>query len=199
MAKLWTVPSHTKGRMDWAGDTLIGGEAWLKSMDYMNALQIINNWRSAHSYPLQALTMTLRTRARNIDRSAIIAQRLKRLTSIAAKLRRNKTMQLSQMQDIGGCRAVVHDMKQVEKLVGLYEKSWAKNPKVRAEFVKKFDYVSSPKVDGYRGVHLIYKCRSKSSGTEYGTDYALKFKFDPGYNTHGLLLLKLWTHSLDKD
>ncbi|HKX17736.1 MAG TPA: (p)ppGpp synthetase, partial [bacterium] len=70
------------------------------------ALEVINNWRSSHSYPLQALKMTLKLRAKRIDSNAIVAQRLKRLSSIATKLRRNKHMALSQMQDLGGCRAV---------------------------------------------------------------------------------------------
>ena len=70
-------------------------------------------------------------------------------------------MKLSQMQDIGGCRAVVRTVGRVDALVKLYARARAKNPH-RAVYVKPFDYIKCPKVDGYRGVHLIYKYRSQS-------------------------------------
>lgn len=156
----WSHPQHPRGRVDAAGDTLIDPPDSAEIRDA--ALEIINNWRSSHSYPLQALKMTLRGRALKIDKRAVTAQRLKRLSSIATKLVRNKNMKLSQMQDIGGCRAVVKGIRQVGKVLKLYEASRAKNPTARAEFVKMFDYIKSPKVDGYRSVHLIYKYRSPS-------------------------------------
>ncbi len=108
--------------------------------------------------------MTLTTRAKKIDRRAIIAQRLKRLMSIQVKLLRNDNMALSQMQDIGGCRAVVRSVSQVDRLVKAYD-DWSRSrPLVGAEFVKKYDYIDHPKKDGYRSVHLIYKYRSASQG-----------------------------------
>jgi RelA/SpoT family protein len=156
----WAYPQYPKGRVDAAGDTLVNPNASPEEIEV--ALEVINNWRSSHSYPLQSLKMTLRTRALKTDRRAITAQRLKRLSSIAAKLERNKNMKLSQMQDIGGCRAVVKGIRQIEKVLKRYAISRAKNPTARAEFVKMFDYIACPKVDGYRSVHLIYKYRSPS-------------------------------------
>src|SRR5262249_36153318 len=47
-------------------------------------------------------------------------------------------------------------------LVELYKEAIAKNPHDRPEFVKMYDYISSPKMDGYRSVHLIYKYRTKA-------------------------------------
>jgi len=159
-AMAWAQPHHPRGRVDAAGDALVSPPHSPEEVDI--ALDVINNWRSSHSYPLQALKMTLRTRARKIDRRAVVAQRLKRLSSIAAKLERNKNMKLSQMQDIGGCRAVVKGIPQIAKILKRYTTSRAKNPTARAEFVKTYDYIENPKVDGYRSVHLIYKYRSPS-------------------------------------
>ncbi len=156
----WAHPQHPKGRVDAAGDTLINPAASYEEKDA--ALDVINNWRSSHSYPLQALKMTLRTRALNVDGRAVTAQRLKRLSSIAAKLDRNQNMKLSQMQDIGGCRAVVKGIRQVTRVLKRYATSRAKNPTARAEFMKMYDYIECPKVDGYRSVHLVYKYRSPS-------------------------------------
>jgi hypothetical protein len=159
----WTKPEYSKGQVDSAGDWLINDDflSWLTG-DNDKMFAIINNWRSAHSYPLLAMRMTLTGRAKRVDERAIVAQRLKRLTSIDVKLRRNANMALSQMQDIGGCRAVVKTVGHVDRVVKLYDDAIAKNPKVRAQFVRKYDYIATPKDDGYRGVHLIYKYRSEA-------------------------------------
>ena len=128
-----------------------------------DALTIINNWRASHSYPLLAFRMTLTKRARGIDDRVVIAQRLKRLSSIQVKLMRNPKMALSRVHDIGGCRAVVRNVARVNRIVRLYEDSHARNPHVRAEFVRKYDYIAQPKEDGYRSVHLVYKYRTGSA------------------------------------
>jgi ppGpp synthetase/RelA/SpoT-type nucleotidyltranferase len=156
----WTKPQFGKGRVDAAGDILLKPNP--SELEYAEALACINNWRSSHSYPLQALKMTLLGRAKKIDKDAVVAQRLKRLSSITLKLERNSNMKLSQMQDIGGCRAVVSTVERVTTLVGKYEESWAKNPKDRSELVKKYDYIAQPKLDGYRSVHFVYKYRSRA-------------------------------------
>ena len=127
-----------------------------------DALAIINNWRAAHSYPLQILKMALFRRAKRVDCDAIIAQRLKRLSSVSLKLRRNPHMKLSQMQDIGGCRAVLKDVSRVDELTDAYEESLAKNPHGRPERVEEYNYIDEPKRDGYRSVHYVYKYRTLS-------------------------------------
>src|SRR5712692_9790878 len=154
----WTKPLFKKGEVDRAGQMLISGAAGTEEWD--PALAVINNWRSSHSYPLQVLKMNLLGRARRIDERAIIAQRLKRLSSISVKLGRNTHMALSQMHDIGGCRAVLRTVGHVDALIQRYEDAISKNPTVRAQFVKKYDYVLQPKSDGYRSIHLVYKYRS---------------------------------------
>ncbi|MFC1749664.1 RelA/SpoT domain-containing protein [Pseudomonadota bacterium] len=119
----------------------------------------INNWRKSHAYPLQAIKMTLKGRARRVDTKAVVAQRLKRLTSIHGKLSRFPHMKLSQMQDIGGCRAVVSGIPQLETLVDAYAN--AKRRKGRSELCNIDDYIGTPKEDGYRGIHLVYKYRTQ--------------------------------------
>lgn len=161
----WIRPdkSISKTRLDAAGDMLIGrASAGAPFADREEALAVINRWRSAHNWPLNTVRVTLRRRVAQITDDGLIAQRLKRLSSIDAKLRRFRAMQLSQMQDIGGCRAVLPTVVGVETLVKLYEQANSKSPHRGTIFVKKFDYLSSPKADGYRGVHLVYRYRSRS-------------------------------------
>jgi ppGpp synthetase/RelA/SpoT-type nucleotidyltranferase len=168
----WAKPEYKRGEVDRAGDFLInpplvGPQTLIDEIhEYVEKVEkaytVINNWRSSHSYPLQAVKMALLKRARRVDTGAVVAQRIKRLSSITSKLKRNPNMKLSQMQDLGGCRAVLGTPRRVGDLVKLYEESIAKNPHDRPEFVKMYDYISGPKTDGYRSVHLIYKYRTKA-------------------------------------
>jgi len=133
-------------------------------------LRIINNWRSSHSYPLHLAKKNLQTRAKRISDSAICAQRLKRLSSINVKLRRNQHMKLSQMQDIGGCRAIMPNIKSMFDLVDVFETAIAKNPPRKGrnmpitrsgfELAERYDYILNPKPDGYRGYHYVFKYQS---------------------------------------
>jgi ppGpp synthetase/RelA/SpoT-type nucleotidyltranferase len=101
----WAVPQYSRDIVDDAGRLLISDNTVVLIEERNRALEIINNWRSSHSFPLQCLKMLLGSRARKRDGQAIIAQRLKRLQSIDAKLRQHSNwMKLTQMQDIGGCR-----------------------------------------------------------------------------------------------
>ena len=159
----WATPHYSRRQVDKAGGFLTTPAddpdvAWWDEWEH--ALAVINNWRSSHSYSLQAMKMTLLNRARNVHPDALVAQRLKRLSSIVLKLRHNEHMKLSQMQDIGGCRAVLRDVRQVAELVELYVQSVAKNPKKRAELIEPYDYITAPKPDGYRSYHLVFKYRS---------------------------------------
>jgi hypothetical protein len=58
----------------------------------------IDNWRSSHSYPLNIFQAGLRTRAKQVDGRAVVAQRLKRFPSILAKLKRFPDMRLTSDQ-----------------------------------------------------------------------------------------------------
>lgn len=126
-----------------------------------NALEILSNWRAAHSYPMHIFKKRLKEVSEKIDKNALSAQRLKRVPSIIKKLNRkyvgNKaTMRLTQMQDIAGCRAVLSNVQLAKKLYNdYYVKGDLKHKKVDEN-----DYISYPKDDGYRSIHLIYRYNS---------------------------------------
>lgn len=156
----WITCQYTREQINAAGQALVDLSPTDPSREKI--LDIIGNWKSCHSFPLQVVKMTLKKRAtKKVNSRALIAQRIKRLSSIAIKLRQHPNMKLSQMQDIGGCRAVLNNVSEVEKLVHIYESARSKNPKRGAMLVKKNDYISEPKPDGYRSVHLIVKFQSK--------------------------------------
>lgn len=49
----------------------------------------------------------------------------------------------------------------VKRLVAIYKGNAKRNP-YRAELVREYDYITHPKEDGYRCVHLVYKYRSSA-------------------------------------
>jgi ppGpp synthetase/RelA/SpoT-type nucleotidyltranferase len=155
----WATPLYSKRQVDKAGDILSG----MITGDKDWSLQVVNNWRTAHSFPLNTLQMRLRTYAKNVESSPVVAQRIKRLSSIDAKLQHEETMHLSQMQDIGGCRAVLSNVAATYELRELYNRS-----NMRHELVKENDYILEPKVSGYRSIHRVYRYFSDKKTTYNG-------------------------------
>jgi hypothetical protein len=152
---IYTVSQFSKSQIDKAGATLTKLQPWAEESDIENALEIVNNFRAAHNLPLLIFRVDLTTRARKIDVTATLAQRLKRLPAIEAKLRRLSSMRLTQMEDIGGCRAVVRSVQMVRRLSRMYEKSKTKHKRLHV-----VDYLTKPRDTGYRGVHLLYAYHS---------------------------------------
>jgi hypothetical protein len=156
----WALPKYSRDEVDAAGRTLIDPR---HTYELVRALDVIDNWRSSHSFPLNTFQIGLRDRARQVGGRGVVAQRLKRISSIAAKLRRFRDLTLSEMQDIGGCRAVVSSVARVDQLVQSYRDSGVKHVECDAD-----DYIRTPKPSGYRGVHLIYSYHSDKKETYNG-------------------------------
>jgi ppGpp synthetase/RelA/SpoT-type nucleotidyltranferase len=172
----WAKPEYTRAEVNEAGEILISPTASLADIDY--ALKVVNNWRSIHACPLQSMKMTLTGRAKKQDPTALIAQRTKRIQAITFKLANHRAenlqLKMTQMHDIGGCRAVLRSVSQVESLVKAYEDATAKNALRGGKFHRKYDYIKEPKMSGYRSVHLVYKYFSTS--TELGVYDDLKIE-----------------------
>lgn len=159
----WTTPDFSRSDVSRAGRTFIDPSA--SAAEKAIARATIDNWRSAHGFPLNTVQMTLRKRAREIDTDAIIAQRTKRLPSIRTKLTRFSDMQLARMHDIAGCRAIVSSVEQVKDLDDRY----LSNKRSRAvKIARRDDYIwEKPKEDGYRGIHLVMKYETNGANSRY--------------------------------
>jgi Region found in RelA / SpoT proteins len=157
----WVSPQYSRKRVDVAGGIFASDNP---DYDELNdALTIINNWRSSHSRPLYTFRLGLRRHAEKVDETALVAQRIKRLSSIYLKLALSPNMKLSQMQDIGGCRAVVSSVEDVRKLVKRYRAS-----DIKHKLLNEDDYIEHPKPSGYRSFHLIYRYFSDKKATHNG-------------------------------
>ncbi|MEK9196439.1 MAG: RelA/SpoT domain-containing protein, partial [Patescibacteria group bacterium] len=152
------VPDYSKSKVDKAGDIIRSSKP--DSDEYRDALNIVNDWRVCHAYPVNTFVATLRKKVRKY-KDPIVAQRLKRLPTIVNKLDREPSMKLSRMHDIAGVRGVVKTMDDLNKLVGEYKRA-----KFLHELKNTYDYIDNPKLDGYRSVHLVYKYCSTSTRTK---------------------------------
>jgi hypothetical protein len=158
----WAEPQYARSAVRKAGAAFVDPKSSREEREL--ALAVINNWRSSHGFPLNTLQMNLRHKARAQDPEALVAQRIKRLPSIQQKLERFQGMDLSRMQDIGGCRAVVATVDEVFGLDGEYSRSRAKHKLIRRD-----DYIyAAPKASGYRGLHLVYRYFSDRNDTYNG-------------------------------
>lgn len=157
---------YSKSEIDRAG--VAARSAKPGSREYNAAVVKINEWRVSHHYPMHTFNMTLRKKAYDIDRDAIVVRRLKRLQTILDKVgARELNMNLSRMQDIGGVRAIMKTTKQVDTLTRQYT-----DPKRFAHKLKVVkNYIEQPKGSGYRGVHLVFEFNNTQGRSEHARDY----------------------------
>ena len=162
----WEKMKYTKNEVNKAGAILKNNSSSEEEMN--KATDVLNNWRAIHSYPLHIFQMTLKNVSKKCDKGSLIAQRLKRATSIVNKLNRkygehNPSMELSQMQDVAGCRAIVKNVEIAKKIYTDYYLGG----NLKHKRVGKKDYISSPKKDGYRSLHLVYEYKSDKGKDDY--------------------------------
>lgn len=150
------------------------GELLKQNAQDSSAYEILSEWRSYHSYPLLAINNLLKRKCTQLNlKNAIIAQRLKRTPSIIKKLKRFEKMNLARMQDIGGLRIIVDDIQDVYKL---YD-SIVNNRKHKHEpLLPPDDYIKTPKSDGYRSLHQVFKFYSVAKQEYNGLNIELQIR-----------------------
>jgi len=117
--------------------------------DFEDAIDTLLAFRSGFAKPLVSVNGSLRGFCLTDGIYADVTQRLKKTTTILDKLTRHPQLDLSKMQDIGGCRVVtqnIEDLRTVEKRI---RRRWATTLKFES------DYITTPRESGYRGLHLI--------------------------------------------
>ena len=140
-------PGGSRARVSRAGDHVRNDIATPED------LLIIDTWRVAHRNVLNSFQSFLRNRTRNAD--IIVAQRHKRKRTIFDKLKRFNKMQLGRMDDVAGCRLIFKSVKDIDEFRTKMHRARF-NHKLKNE-KDKYNYISHPKPDGYRGIHDIYE------------------------------------------
>ena len=162
----WETLKYTKLEINNSGKVLIKKTS--SDEEKIQALEILDNWRAAHSYPMHIFQMRLKNKSQNVDNNYLTAQRLKRVPAILFKLKRSydghkPSMKLYQMQDIGGCRAILSNISKARKL---FEDYYLKGD-LKHKRVKTNDYITKPKKDGYRSIHVVYEYKSDKNKKEF--------------------------------
>lgn len=144
-------PSYSNRQIDEAGEIIrIHGP---RTPQGREVFKVINAWRISHEYPMHTFNVTLRRNAKQVYSDAVVARRLKRLQTIIDKIgNRERHMKLSRMQDIGGVRAIMQNVGQVQQLRNIYLEPGRFPHKLKSEK----DYITSPQSSGYRGIHLVF-------------------------------------------
>ena len=177
----WKTVEYTRSQIVNAGKIIRKKDQ--STDEYRNAIDIVDNWRAAHAFPLHIIYVHLRRMCQNKD-NVIVAERLKRLDSIIKKLVRESNMNLWTMQDLGGCRVIVPTIDNVYKYSTDYESSRKRHIKK-----KEYDYIQNPKDTGYRSLHIVYEYKSDSVDT-YNRNMLIEIQ----YRTH---LQHLWATAVE--
>jgi len=126
------------------------------------AYDILKYFRESHEILMYSFRILLMRKIKKIKggRNISISQRLKRAPSIIQKIKNNRKMKLSRMQDVAGLRVVVNKISDVYLLNEELKK--AENaPNFKSLRKRETDYIQGnspgPKESGYRSLHIIYQ------------------------------------------
>ncbi len=141
----------SKGEVNRAGDLL---RRWLAfetddsdATAVRDAFAVMIEFRGGFQNPMKKTAVGVRQFVARESSQVIVAQRLKRLPQIIHKLGRMPDTKLARMEDIGGCRAVLIDRREIDGVLARIDKNW--------DVKRRRDYIADPKPFGYRGVHAV--------------------------------------------
>lgn len=110
-------------------------------------LDLLQAHRLSYTQPLFKVFQDLTQQKTKVQRTAIIAFRLKRISTIIDKVIRKPDMQLNRMWDIAGIRIIFDDENAVRKMLQLIKDNYEIRGAIRDRF-------SAPKKIGYKAIHI---------------------------------------------
>lgn len=148
----------SKSRIDKSGRSLAyPGELTIESLELE---EDFDQYRISHLEPLSLTTLEMQGWLHSYGGSYYIAQRVKRKPQILRKLRR-LSVRLTQLQDIGGCRIIVENNEDVDKLIEFIKKNVKDSNSFTLRRVTDYRERGRDQT-GYRSVHLILERDGRS-------------------------------------
>ena len=142
----------SNSKIDRAGQAMAKGRCSTEE-ELIELENVFDEHRKAHLQPLTECTIELQNWLSDCGVKYYIAQRLKRKPQIIRKLNR-LSVRLTQLQDIGGCRIIVSDNRDVERIVKFFEKKMTSGG--HFTMTRTTDYREKGRDDtGYRALHLL--------------------------------------------
>lgn len=121
--------------------------------EFREAVEVIWTYRSQFSVPMRNVNNKVRYYIKSAGVDQVVTQRLKRVPRMAQKLTKQLSLRLSQMQDVGGVRAVLPDQATVNEVLAGIERNW--------DIVTIDDYEARPRTTGYRAKHVITRSHGR--------------------------------------
>lgn len=125
----------------------------------LEVFQVAHSWRDSHAYPMTRVRRAVAGQCRRLKIKCFSAARVKQMKSIRKKLH-GSHIGLWQMQDLGGCRAVVTTIADVRAVVA------ACQDHLPHKLFGQNDYISEIKDLGYRSYHLKYEFQPSDDDEE---------------------------------
>ena len=183
-----------------------------KEGDLKSATATIQQFRAAHEKPLNTIAYLVGRCCRELGIDVKPVTRLKRLETIVDKLQRksldgettNATC-VTNMNDIGGCRAIFPDLGSLEKAIERLQVTVEKVGRVKIKDID--DYITNPKPNdcGYRSLHVIYRY-DHASGKSFNIEAQLRTRLQHLWATTVEIVdilegtkIKTHSHSPDED
>ncbi len=154
MAATFVQPRYSRKQVTKAGARIAARQGNI--MDTV----ALENWRASHAWVINTFQVNLRRRSRGTD--IVVGTRLKRRATIINKLQRFPQMQLGRMHDIAGCRVIFPDVASLNLFrQDVHRARFAHTRRSVEE--ERWNYITHPKPDGYRGIHDVYEYESRSA------------------------------------
>ena len=166
---IFPPPPESKGAVNRAGKAIANGNA--EDSDFA----LVDQWRAAHGYVINTFQIFFRRKITSRKYEVEFAQRLKRRKTVIDKISRTKPDgsplmgDVTSMHDFAGCRLIFNslfELNSFRKYVHSQDSMRNVRHKLRHD-PKKYDYISSPKPSGYRGIHDVFSHYPRSHRRDF--------------------------------
>lgn len=150
------VPS--KGAVRRAGSTIraVARGEDVPAEKALDAYDTVDAYRARFSEPTRRVATELASIVAELEMEAEVTHRIKRHVTIIDKLSREAGLDLSRMQDIGGCRVILQSREDLLRLRDHLDVTWGARAESKADY-REQNYLDDPRESGYRAVHIIVR------------------------------------------
>ena len=159
------LPNHSKSEVIATGKMLRESITLPINENALEAFRVAHNWRSSYALIMQKIRGELRGKVMRDGGRGLTAARLKRMASIRQKLAK-RNVSFYQIQDIAGARAILPRMEDVDRVTQYFLDGDTNHGVMRS-----YDYIESPKDDGYRSRHLVLKFKGQGEEAVYNRQF----------------------------
>ena len=111
------VPNESKRAINRAAQEIVEGTFTADNFE------LISKWRACHAYPINTFQSTLRHKIRNYPDEPYCRTAFKKDGYNNWKVKEDRSVTLTTMQDIGGVRAILKSVRDVNRLAEEYSSS----------------------------------------------------------------------------